>query len=59
MDVQANTVIIDDSDDEFYEPLMDDNESSAISDLLVYLENVLSVFPEPFPSSFLQFNEWN
>jgi hypothetical protein len=30
----------DDSDDELYEPLMDDNESSAISDLLVYLENV-------------------
>jgi len=30
----------DDSDDELYEPLMDDNESNAISDLLVYLENV-------------------
>lgn len=32
--------MIDDSDDELYEPLMDDNESNAISDLLVYLENV-------------------
>jgi hypothetical protein len=30
----------DDTDDELYEPLMDDNESNAISDLLVYLENV-------------------
>ena len=29
-----------DSDDELYEPLMDDNETTAISDLLVYLENV-------------------
>ncbi len=27
-------------DDELYEPLMDDNESSAITDLLGYLENV-------------------
>jgi hypothetical protein len=35
---------IDDSDDELYEPLMDDNESNAISDLLLYLENVPSQF---------------
>ena len=35
-----DSVILDDSDDELYEPLMDDNESNAISELLVYLENV-------------------
>jgi len=29
-----------DSDDELYDPLMDDNESNAISELLAYLENV-------------------
>lgn len=32
--------LVDDSDDEFYDPLMDDNESNAISELLGYLENV-------------------
>jgi len=37
--------VLDDSDDELYEPLMDDNESNAISDLLVYLENVRSSSP--------------
>lgn len=39
---------VDDTDDELYEQLMDDNESNAISDLLVYLENVPPV--SPFPS---------
>lgn len=34
------TYVVDDSDDELYEPLMDDNETNAISELLVYLENV-------------------
>jgi hypothetical protein len=38
--------MIDDSDDELYEPLMDDNESNAISELLAYLENVR--YPSPF-----------
>jgi hypothetical protein len=40
----TSSLIVDDSDDELYEPLMDDNESNAISELLVYLENV----PPPF-----------
>jgi hypothetical protein len=40
----TSSLILDDSDDELYEPLMDDNESNAISELLVYLENV----PPPF-----------
>jgi vacuolar protein 8 len=39
--------VIGDSDDELYEPLMDDNESNAISDLLAYLENVPTRFEVP------------
>ena len=49
---------VDDTDDELYEQLMDDNESNAISDLLVYLENVPppvspSRFTLPVMSSFV------
>lgn len=48
---------VDDTDDELYEQLMDDNESNAISDLLVYLENVPPPV-SPFPSCRHLFVVW-